>query len=506
MAQILTTRSRLTQQAFAGELEASQFSGRCEVSERRGELFFRASKGLLLAVLFLSPLAFGAVEPWAWGMIGLVAASSFVLWALGSVRSGSLTIVCTPLYSIGILFVLFAGAQYASRHTQDPAATREAMLKLTTDLLIFFLAAQLWNAQEAKPPKSEIRGNAGRTAPDARSYDARDAGGSERQPGELARLGLLVSVYTFALALFAILQVFSSHGLIYWRVHPRWGGWVFGPYVNHNHFAGLMEMLIPIAAALALAQCGQRGNSGRVRNGEEDLARRIWPLGAVLLGLTAVMLSGSRGGLIALLVEGLIFTIVIGSAAHWLRRQFTLAALSVVSAILVFLWLAPANVPSRLATIAHLPQRPEATLGQRQAVAVDTLHMFKDHWLTGTGFGSFETAFTPYLTFPSNFTWDHAHDDYLEILAEVGAAGGLLALAALAAFLIAVFRRLRAGPGLPDLPNWTDQWIRLGASVACVGLLVHSLADFNLHIPANAAWFAALAGLASAGIGRVSEV
>ncbi|MGH7869727.1 MAG: O-antigen ligase family protein, partial [Candidatus Dormibacteraceae bacterium] len=485
-------------------------SGERERPERLGEPFFRASKCLILAVLFLSPLAFGAVEPWAWGIIGLVAACSFILWALGSARKGSVRIVWTPLHLIGIVFLVFAATQYALRRTQDPAATWEAILKLAADFLIFFLAGQLWDLR-AKLPKDEIRGNAGCMARDENRYHAWGAGaaGPQQQPGELTRLGLLVSVYTFSLALFAILQFFSSHGLIYWRVHPRWGGWVFGPYVNHNHFAGLMEMLIPIAAALALAPSGERAKSGRAGNAEGDLARRIWPLGAVLLGLAAVMLSGSRGGLIALLIEGLIFMIVIGAAAHLPRRHFTLAAVSVVSAVLVFLWLAPANVPLRLATIAHLPQSPEATLGQRQAVAVDTLHMFEDHWPTGTGFGSFETAFTPYLTFPSDLTWDHAHDDYLEILAETGAVGGLLTLAWLAVFLVAVFQRLRAGPGsldLADSPDWMDHWIRLGAAVGCVGLLVHSLADFNLHIPANAAWFAMLAGLATAGIRRVSEV
>ncbi|MGH9431538.1 MAG: O-antigen ligase family protein [Terriglobia bacterium] len=510
MAEVLQANSQLTLHASGGERASAQYSTALENSARAAGPFFADARGLILAILFLAPLAFGAVEPWAWGTIGLASMCSFALWAAGSVRRGSLRIVWTPLCSIGILFLVFAGAQYALHLTEDRAGTWEAILKLATDFAIFFLAGQLWGIGTKRPEhhKSRVAWLM------AREGDNPNAGRGcltqlEPQRAQLAGLGLLASVYTFSLALFAILQFFSSHGLIYWRVRPRWGGWVFGPYVNHNHFAGLMEMLIPLAAAFALAQGVALPKNGWIRESDRSLARRIWPLGAVLLGLTSVMLSGSRGGLIALLVEGLLFLVILAARNHLPRRHRILAALSIGAAVLLFLWLAPADIASRLATVARLPQSPEATLGQREAIAGDTLHMFKDHWLTGTGLGSFETAFTPYLTFPSDFTWGHAHNDYLEVLAATGVVGGLLALVALAAFLVAVFRRLRAGPAsldLADSPDWMDHWIRLGAAVGCVGLLVHSLADFNLHIPANAAWFAMLAGLAITGARRVSGV
>jgi O-antigen ligase len=117
--------------------------------------------------------------------------------------------------------------------------------------------------------------------------------------------------------------------------------------------------------------------------------------------------------------------------------------------------------------------------------------MFRDRPLTGVGLGSFETAYPPYRSFPSDFEWDHAHNDYAEALAETGLAGGALMLASLVLFLGVAFRtlgeRLRHESG----------WMQLGAALGCCGLLVHSLVDFNLHIPANAAWFAFCAGLAT---------
>jgi len=493
MPQLLETHAGLVQRAYAIEPEARPFSKTVESSERSAERLFAAARILILLTLFFSPLAFGAVEPWAWGIIGLASVCSFMLWGLGNLRRDLLRVTWTPLYSIGILFLLLASAQYFFHLTEDRAVTWEAMLKFATDFLIFFLAGQLWKPWAGRPKNLDPCNRRGVSSADtvSASRGAR-ATGQEHGQGHMAVLGVLVSVYAFSVALFAILQCFSSHGLIYWWVHPRWGGWIFGPYVNHNHFAGLMEMLIPLAAVFALAQSADPSQNVRAHDGGGTLASRVWPLGAMLVGLTSVLLSGSRGGLIALLAEGLIFFAVLAPAHCLPRRHAALAALSIGCAVLLFLWLAPGNVASRLATVAHLPQSPEATLGQREAAARDTLHLFKDHWLTGTGLGSFQTAFTPYLTFASDFVWEHAHNDYLELTAETGIAGSLLALAALVIFLGAVFRRIRAWPGS------TDQWIRLGAAVGCMGILVHSLGDFNLHIPANAAWFAMLAGLATA--------
>ena len=109
----------------------------------------------------------------------------------------------------------------------------------------------------------------------------------------------------------------------------------------------------------------------------------------------------------------------------------------------------------------------------------------------GVGSGDFETAYPRYQSFPTDYWIDHAHNDYVEALAETGLVGALLILAALALFF-----RLAFQDRDDSFPS-QDNWIRLGAAVGCCGVLVHSLWDFNLHIPANAAWFAVLAGIAT---------
>jgi len=137
-----------------------------------------------------------------------------------------------------------------------------------------------------------------------------------------------------------------------------------------------------------------------------------------------------------------------------------------------------------------VPRAPEATLGERRIVARDTLRIFLDHPWLGTGLGSFGTVYPRYRSFASDLDWDHAHNDYAEALSETGIAGGLAIAASLGLFLFLAFRHLR------ERLDHGAGWIALGAALGCCGLLVHSLVDFNLHIPANAAWFSLCAGIA----------
>lgn len=412
---------------------------------------------LLVATLAAAPWAFGAVQTWAWASLALLALLLLLLWGTGNVQEGVLRIAWSPLYLPAALFLILVMIQFSGRLTLDPIATRESLLKLITNLIFFFLAGQLWASGREK----SWRG-----------------------------LGLTVTVVAFALALFAILQFFSSQGLIYWVVKPRWGGWVFGPYVNHNHYAGLMEMLIPVATGYALSRP------------KKQPVRALLGF-AVLVPTASVLLSGSRGGFIALLAESLILAaVVLGPApAHNRRIQVTTWALGITAATFLFFWIDPNETSKHLTTVAKLASSPEVTLGERRWVARDALRIFRDHPWLGTGLGSFETAYPRYQSFPSDLEWDHAHNDYAEALAETGLVGGLLIAAALVMFFRLAFR------SLGERLQHESGWIQMGAAVGCCGLLVHSLVDFNLHIPANAAWLAVCAAWATSGfaVSRLKE-
>ncbi len=130
--------------------------------------------------------------------------------------------------------------------------------------------------------------------------------------------------------------------------------------------------------------------------------------------------------------------------------------------------------------------------------------MLREHPVTGVGAGAYEIAYPRYQSWTSDLTIDHAHNDYVELLAETGAIGGLLAVAVISILLhrgYGIVRRLKGANILDSLSMLTrleavELWMRFGALVACCGLLVHSFTDFNLHIPANAAFAALAAGLA----------
>jgi len=156
----------------------------------------------LLAAAFAAPLAFGAVQTWAWTTLLVVGLLLLFFWAAGSAHQRAVRLFWSPLYVPGALFLLLGAVQLFAHLTADAFATRQSLLSFSTNLIYFFLAGQIF---------------------------------ADRPRENLPRWGFLVAAYASLLAFFAIIQFFAGGGLIYWSVKPQYGGWIFGPYVNHNH-------------------------------------------------------------------------------------------------------------------------------------------------------------------------------------------------------------------------------------------------------------------------------
>ena len=439
--------------SFAATNSTPVLVGKGEPRTLPGARLHSAARVLLLATLFAAPLTFGAVLPWAWASLGVLATLLLFLWAIGCVQKGTARIVWSPLYLPAGLFLLLGVIQYFGHFTVDRVATREALLKLVTDLIFFFLAGQLWaNSTETG----------------------------------LVAFGFAVTIYTFLLSISAILQFFSGtefNYLNYWSTHSIYGA--FGPYVNRDHYAGLMVLLIPLVAAGALSRRAEQSKRG------------LYGL-AIILPIASVLLTGSRGGFVALLAEMAILAAVFvrSGPVSGRRSLVTLGALAVTAAAVVFFWIDPGGISKRLEKLVNLSIIHEESYTLRAAVALDSRHILPDHPWTGTGLGSFGTAYPRFQTIPSDLIWGHAHDDLVEALVESGVVGGLLIVWALAMFVRFAFVDLRR-----KLHHQAG-WIRFGAAVGCSGLLVHSLCDFNLRIPATAAWFAVCVGIS---VGQVSS-
>jgi len=230
------------------------------------------------------------------------------------------------------------------------------------------------------------------------------------------------------------------------------------------------------------------------RHGRLSLEGSVWRVSAVVLALAALLLSGSRAGLLALAAEIVIATLALRRAAlrtGQKRRLATAAAVALVAGTFLFAYTDPGWVAGKLGTVALVNKTWGDWAAQRKILSRDALHMWLEHPWLGVGIGDFETAYPQYQSYPTDQWIDHAHNDYIEAAAETGVLGALLILAALGLFLYLAFRHVS------HLFGSNAGWVRLGAAIGCCGLLVHSLADFNLHIPANAAWFAVLAGIAT---------
>ena len=276
------------------------------------------------------------------------------------------------------------------------------------------------------------------------------------------------------MALFAIIQSLSSNGKLYWVIAPRFGGWIYGPYVNHDHFAGLMEMLMPVPLMAVLAQHISQRN------------RWIAGASAALIG-GSILLSGSRGGAMALAAEVLMLAVVI----VWQRlprKAIVLLIAMAVSTLGLFIWLGGPEQYERLTSM--FLGNSGLSDQTRFHIAHDAYVMFTQRPVFGWGLGTFPVVDPQVRTFYTDLLVDHAHNDYLQLLAETGLVGVGLALWFLTVAVGSAFRKVRR------YQFHINGLIGLCALMGITGILVHSLVDFNLEIPANAAIFYALCTVA----------
>jgi O-antigen ligase len=124
-------------------------------------------------------------------------------------------------------------------------------------------------------------------------------------------------------------------------------------------------------------------------------------------------------------------------------------------------------------------QSLEVTEGKRTAMRSGTWRIFLDHPVLGTGLGTLQQVYPPYESLYDGKIVNHTHNDYLEALAETGAVGGFCCAWFLGVVFFAALRILQSGD------RSFLNTLRLSGFTGCWGLLVHSMVDFNLHIPAN---------------------
>lgn len=393
--------------------------------------------GICVLITF-GVLAHGAVETWSESIIEIGATALFLCWgflaASGGIKEVRWTPVLWPLAGLEIIGLV----QLAVPLSLNPYLTKLELLRLTSYLILLFLMTQAF-----------------------------------RTPRQWRTFAWFLVLLGFSVAVFGILQDLTSNGKLYWVRELRYGGAIYGPYVNRNHFAGLMELIVPVGLSLLAVQ---------------GVRREQLPFLALCTALPigALFMSASRGGIVAFGFE-----VMFLAALLWLRRgekRYLLTfmvALALAGALVA--WLGVGQVMHRISEM----HGPEVSEGRRVSMMKSAWRIFEDYPILGTGLGTTVSVYPKYETEYDGKTVDHVHNDHFELLAETGIAGGLCWLA----FVIAL-----GTYGILNLSSRQDTLVhavQLGALVACGGLLIHGLADFNLHIPANALLFYILAGMAA---------
>lgn len=407
---------------------------------------------LVCSTLVWTTLIYGTVHQPIIGLFYIAVAAIFICWGIDSIRGGSLRFDGS-LFQIPILAAAVYGfvqiIPFGSRPetgglgnipatiSLDPFATQVSAFHFLA--LFVFLAAALVFIDSRKRLKIVVR---------------------------------LITIFGFAFAFYAILQAILSPTKIY-GIYSTESAVPFGSFVNRHNFAAMMEMTIAVPLGLIVT-------------GAINKDRRLLYYTAIGVMGIALLLSGSRGGLVSI-VAGVAFLIFVTYSNRNKRSVFVKIAAGILIAGAVTVGAVLIGGENSFTRIADTAASSNFTTNRTIIWSV-TLDMVKHSQPFGVGLGAFGVAYSKYDPNNGMARVEQAHNDYLEVLATAGLIGALIGLS----FLFFLFR-----DGLKATKT-KDKYVRgvaAGAISGCFAILVHSLFDFVLHITAVTLMFLVLAAL-----------
>ncbi|MFW6147587.1 MAG: O-antigen ligase family protein [Thermodesulfobacteriota bacterium] len=298
-------------------------------------------------------------------------------------------------------------------------------------------------------------------------------------------IALLLIVGCFE-ALYGLVMTYSGYNHIWWFQKMSFERSVTGTYINRSHFAGYMEMCIILAISYAAALSSGKKAGGLLSTYKPPIRSRMAQFlsmeqrfnkrtlivffGAVMgIGL---IFSASRGGIISLAGSMLCMSFLL-----IMRKQQRIKGFVILCFFFITLAYAISiGVEYPLERFKQI----DIDYHSRLRYAQKTLDMFSDYKASGVGIGNFQYAYPKYQSAEDKYMFiRHAHNDWVQFLAEAGIIGFGLFIVGIGYFLVRLLRlwRIRNDPfavclGLAPL-----------AALTAIG--IHSYFDFNLHIPAN---------------------
>lgn len=404
---------------------------------------------LLTVVIVLTAVAYGAVHQPVLALFYVLVAAMVLLWALDSFKAGavrfSLTKLQIPLYAAALYGAIqtipfgtvaeTAGISGIPRTISlDPFATQMSALHFLALGLFFSVSLVLVNSA------SRIR-----------------------------KFVVLIAVFGFAFAFFAILQSVLSPGKIYGIYEVRFAV-PFGSFVNRHNFAAYMEMTIGLPLGMLFAGAVARDK------------RLLYVTGIALMGVALVM-SGSRGGLVAFFAQ-LIFLVILTTGAKSRKRLFLKVGFAAVLITAIVIGSIFIGGESSLTRIAEIVTSDDISTNRGHIWTVTT-SVIANSMPLGAGFGALGVAYTPYDNYSGLERVEQAHNDYLQVAADAGIIGVVIGLF----FLFWLFRQ---GLSSANTENTYRRGVAIGALSGCFAVLVHSIFDFVLHTTAISVLFITL--------------
>jgi putative inorganic carbon (hco3(-)) transporter len=436
-----------------------------------------------LGILCWAPLPLASNRPWAWSLLSILCLLLALLTVVQILRSGisPLQMLGRHRWSIGLLGLapLWATLQTVAVPTQliaavssghaallqglpidettisiDPGRTRQLALLAWCYWLLFIQTLLLIDTRERMQTLMKV----------------------------LVLCGLSQALYGSFMTLSGLEYGFFIKKTAYL-------GAATGTFVNRNHLAGYLELSLAVGTGLLVASLGaeqRRDWRDRLRGLLDGmLGPKVRMRACLALMVIALVLTRSRMGNVAFFVALPICGLLLMLLQRRIHKGALLlfASMFLIDFLIVGQWFGFNELAERLQSTASEAEN-------RDEVVRDSLPLLKDFMVTGTGLGTYYTAFPQYRGADIKDFYDHAHNDYLELGADLGLIG-MAALVLSVGYALAAAVRTMGSRRNP---------LAIGAAFAAVmaisSLLIHSSVDFNLQIPANAMLFVVLLAFA----------
>lgn len=443
----------------------------------------------IIALLIFSPLIFGAVHPYAYTAIEIIAVILLSLWLLNNIitrpkypykvvkfyqKPGENRLIYSFILSfLAIIFVqiipmplpvlkILSPSTYNTYKlaienlsglftlSLYPHATYLNFIKLISYFIIFWLTLKI-----------------------------------VREKKRIRVIALFIISLGFFEALYGLLKHLAGNKYI-WGFSKLWGlEFMTGTYLNKNHLAGYLE----IAISLAFGYIVYMTLEGRSHKKEKEIRRirdifihfdqtdpnrfkRYLMIFIFVILFVTLILTASRGGIISIAIALIIMNLLLCIK----YRRVVWIFLSLAISCLIIIYGTYIGLDRTLKSFQNI----EVSFWIRNEISHASLELINEYPLFGTGLGTFEEVFRKVQCSLYNTVIDHAHNDWIELWVETGLIGLLLVISSFLMILISSIKKWQR----------SEDSYRVGMGIGGIGALIslglHSFTDFNMHIPANA--------------------